>query len=83
MHATFQLSSETEESSLSTTSALNVSRGAKTATLYGWKYNHYCVVVEGEKTCEFVAHCVHPAKRHCRVFVTQRGLLQQSDNARC
>ena len=39
-----------EESSLSTTSALNVSGGVKTATFYGWKYNHYFVVVEeGEK----------------------------------
>ena len=39
-----------EESSSSTTSALNVSGGVKTATFYGWKYNHYFVVVEeGEK----------------------------------
>ena len=39
-----------EESSLSTTSALNASGGVKTLTFYGWKYNHYFVVVEeGEK----------------------------------
>ena len=39
-----------EESSSSTTSALNVSRGVKTATFYGWKYNHYFAVVkEGER----------------------------------
>ena len=39
-----------EENGPSTTSALNVSGGVKTATSYGGKYNHYFVVVEeGEK----------------------------------
>ena len=61
-----------EESNPSTTSALNVSRGVKTATFYGWKYNQYFVVIEeGEKTCEFIGCCVHPAKRHCPVLITQ------------
>ena len=46
----FQCSSEMEEISPSTSSALNVSGGVKTATFYGWKYNHYFVVVEeGER----------------------------------
>ena len=62
-----------EEGVAPSTLGLNVSHGVKTATFYGWKYNHYFVVVEeGTKTCEFVARCVHPAKRHCRVLVTQR-----------
>jgi len=35
-----------EENSPCSASALNVSSGVKTATFYGWKYNHYFVVVE-------------------------------------
>ena len=35
-----------EEGVQPSTLGLNISRGVKTATFYGWKYNHYFVVVE-------------------------------------
>ena len=77
MSVTFQFSSEMEESSPSTTSALNVSRGVKTATFYGWKYNHYFVVVEeGEKNLRVRCTLCAPSQKHCRVLVTQRLTLR-------
>ena len=61
MSATFQFSSEMEESSPSTTSALNASRGVKTAT-----FNIIITLWSSKKEkriCEFVARCVYPAKK--------------------
>ena len=56
----FQLNSEMEESSSPTTLALNVTCGDKTATFYGWKYNHLWLLKEKKLVNSLHVVCTQP-----------------------